>query len=274
MGKVLIVIPARYGSTRLPGKPLVKINGIEMVKRVASIAAFVCSKFENCSYVVATDDSKIESFCTDNKIPSMMTSESCQSGTDRSWDAVQKLGSKPELIVNLQGDNPLCPPWFISSLIEDWIRTKKSGVYTAHVPLTWAELDSLREMKKVTPYSGTTVQIDKSGYALTFSKSILPLIRKEDSLRAKSNDSPVKRHIGLYAYTYDALESFFNWDTSVYEESEGLEQMRFLENGVSIKMVEVSYDGRKGMSGVDSPEDIQRAEHILTECGEFNLSEI
>lgn len=271
MSKILIVIPARYGSTRLPGKPLLRIRGIEMIKRVAAIAEHVSSQYDDCDYVVATDDQRIESFCQENSIPSVMTSESCKSGTDRSWDAVKHLEQKPEFVINLQGDNPLCPPWFITSLIDEWLGSQTKGVYTAYVPLSWEELDKLREVKKVTPYSGTTVQIDRSGNALTFSKSILPLLRKEEKLREKMALSPVKRHIGLYAYTYEALENFFTWDEGVYEACEGLEQMRFIENETPIKMVEVGYQGRIGMSGVDSPEDVERAEAIIDQCGEFDF---
>lgn len=271
MSKILIVIPARYGSTRLPGKPLLKIRGIEMIKRVAAIADYVSLLYESCSYVVATDDIRIEAFCNENSIPSVMTSKSCNSGTDRCWDTVQNMQNKPEFILNLQGDNPLCPPWFITSLIDEWLNKQSLGVYTAYVSLSWLELDKLKEVKKTTPFSGTTVQIDKSGNALTFSKSILPTIRKEEPLRDELQISPVKRHIGLYAYTYDALENFFKWDEGVYEVCEGLEQMRFVENEVPIKMVEVSYQGRIGMSGVDSPEDISRAEKIIEQCGEFDL---
>ncbi|WP_375751450.1 manno-octulosonate cytidylyltransferase [Vibrio sp. HN007] len=271
MSKILIVIPARYGSTRLPGKPLLKIRGIEMIKRVSAIAENVSIQYEDCSYVVATDDERIEKFCQLNNIPSVMTSESCKSGTDRSWDAVKHVEQKPEFVINLQGDNPLCPPWFITSLIDEWLNTQTKGVYTAYVPLNWEELDKLREVKEVTPHSGTTVQIDRSGYAITFSKGILPVLRKEESLREKLAVSPVKRHIGLYAYTYDALESFFEWDEGIYEACEGLEQMRFIENETPIKMVEVGYQGRIGMSGVDSPEDIARAEAIIDQCGEFDF---
>ncbi|WP_070971725.1 3-deoxy-manno-octulosonate cytidylyltransferase family protein [Vibrio sonorensis] len=271
MSEVLIVIPARYGSTRLPGKPLKAIAGIEMIKRVADIAANVCTYYRECNYVVATDDQRIQDFCSHHNIPSVMTSESCKSGTDRSWDAVQQLENKPKFVINLQGDNPLCPPWFITALIDEWKRTQIAGVYTAYVALNWQELDKLRETKSVTPHSGTTVQIDKQGYALTFSKAILPVIRKEDAMREQEALSPVKRHIGLYAYTYDALQDFFKWDSGIYEECEGLEQMRFLENGTPIKMVKVGYQGRIGMSGVDSPEDIERAETIIKQCGEFDF---
>ena len=116
--KVLIVIPARYGSSRLPGKPLVKIKGIEMIKRVSDIADFVCRKNESCSYLVATDDERIVSFCESREIPVMMTSTNCKSGTERCYEAARKQDTNPGLIINLQGDNPTCPPWILQDLID------------------------------------------------------------------------------------------------------------------------------------------------------------
>ena len=270
--RILIVIPARYQSTRLPGKPLSDIAGIPMIKRVAQIAEYVSGKFEHCNYVVATDDDRIANFCNQEKINVIMTSEECTSGTERCFDAVKRVADKPDFIVNLQGDNPLCPPWFITELIEEWKAGHEGKVFTPFVQLNWDELDALREIKKVTPYSGTTCQIDKMGYALTFSKLNLPAIRKEEKLRTTLAKSPVRRHIGLYAYTYDALEKYFELEPGEYENPEGLEQMRFIEHRIPIKLVEVDYRNRKGMSGVDSPEDIARAENIIKEYGEFDLS--
>ena len=106
MEKVLIVIPARYGSSRLPGKPLVKIKGIEMIKRVSDIADFVCRKNESCSYLVATDDERIVLFCESREIPVMMTSTNCKSGTERCYEAVRKQDTNPGLIINLHGEVP------------------------------------------------------------------------------------------------------------------------------------------------------------------------
>ena len=162
MEKVLIVIPARYDSSRLPGKPLVKIKGIEMIKRVSDIADFVCRKNESCSYLVATDDERIVSFCESREIPVMMTSTNCKSGTERCYEAVRKQDTNPGLIINLQGDNPTCPPWILQDLIDTW-RKEKAEVLTASVLLGWSEYDQLLAMKKETPYSGTTVLVDRLG---------------------------------------------------------------------------------------------------------------
>ncbi len=269
---ILIVIPARYSSSRLPGKPLVKIAGVEMISRVAAIADSICRHNEDCSYVVATDDTRIEDFCIANSIPAVMTSESCRSGTERCWDAVNRQTKPADFIINLQGDNPLCPPWVIQELIDAW-KACPGDVFTPFVHLDWSEYERLVEAKKSTPYSGTTVLVDKDGYAMAFSKSTIPAIRKEEKARELLEKSPVRRHIGLYAYTHQALENYFALPEGDYEMGcvEGLEQMRFLYNGLRVKMVEVNYRGRKSTSGVDSPEDISRVEAILAEYGEFPL---
>lgn len=271
MKKIAIIIPARYGSTRLPGKPLKQIAGKEMILRVAMIAKSVCDSRNDCAYAVATDDSRIVNFCEANQVPIVMTSDDCQSGTERSWDALKSLDFRPELVVNLQGDNPLCPPWFIEELIDAWEADQNAKVLTPYIQLSWENLDKLKEAKKVTPYSGTSVIVDKESYALAFSKNIIPAIRKEEALRAKSDESPIKRHIGLYAYTYSALKDYFSLPKSPYEDLEGLEQMRFLHNNVPVKMVKVDYRGYGSMSGVDSPEDIIRAEEMIKKHGEFPL---
>lgn len=269
--EILIVIPSRFASTRLPGKPLVRIAGKEMVLRVAEIADYACKKTEGCSYVVATDDKRIAGFCDENDIPVAMTSENCKSGTERCWDVVSKMNHKPEFIINLQGDNPLCPPWFVVQLIEAWKNDREGKVFTPCIHLSWDEYDMMKESKKTTPYSGTTVLTDKYGYALAFSKAMIPVVRKEERLREILDKSPVRRHIGLYSYTYDALKKYFEIEPSPYELPEGLEQMRFLHNRIPVKVVEADYMGCKSMSGVDSPEDVERAESIISEYGEFDL---
>jgi 3-deoxy-manno-octulosonate cytidylyltransferase (CMP-KDO synthetase) len=101
---------------------------------------------------------------------------------------------------------------------------------------------------------------------------MIPVIRNEEKVRKILDKSPVRRHIGLYSYTYDALKKYFEVEASPYELPEGLEQMRFLHNRIPVKMIDVDYRNRKSMSGVDSPEDIERAEKIIAEFGEFNLS--
>ncbi len=275
MSDILIVIPSRYHSKRLPGKPLIKIRGVEMIERVALIADAVCRNDRNCAYVVATDHPAIEEFCRERGLNVVMTSRECRNGTERCWDAVGRIeqasGIRPQLIVNLQGDNPLCPPWILQEIIGAWRSDPSAAVYTPCVSLGWDEYAAMVEAKKTTPYSGTTVLVDKNHCALAFSKTVIPSIRKVDEARAQMPKSPVKRHIGLYAYTYDALRVHSSLEESVYEKGsvEGLEQMRFLYNGLKVKMVEADYRGRETTSGVDSEEDIARVEAILEKYGEL-----
>ena len=131
---------------------------------------------------------------------------------------------------------------------------------TPVVRLSWAELDELRISKQSTPFSGTTAILDKNNHALWFSKNIIPAIRSEDR---GSPLSPIYRHIGLYGYARTSLERYVTLPQSVYEELEGLEQLRALENGMTIQAVVVDYKGRPAMTGIDSPEDLIRAEKLL-----------
>jgi 3-deoxy-manno-octulosonate cytidylyltransferase (CMP-KDO synthetase) len=266
---ILIVIPARYDSSRLPGKPLVKIKGVEMIKRVAAIADYVCEKNADCSYTVATDDDRIMDFCNDNNIKAILTSKDCRNGTERCRDAVERLKLSPKLIINLQGDNPLCPPWVVQDIIDEWQKVE-ADVYTPAVHLSWDEYDKLIASKRETPFSGTTVVEDKNGFALAFSKNVIPAIRNPEKARETLKISPVIRHIGLYAYAWKTLKEYNDNEESPYEKNciEGLEQMRFLYNGYKIKLVATDYRGRETTSGVDSIEDVKRVEEIIEKFGD------
>ena len=228
--KTLIGIPARYASTRFPGKPLAKIAGKEMLVRVWENANKAAAKFEGCEAIIATEDQRIQDFCDAHGMRCMMTSDNCLTGTDRIIEVVSKLPQKPEFIVNLQGDNPICPTWFIEAVF------------------------------------GT------DGNAFYFSKNIIPAIRKEDKIRAAQPSSPVYRQVGLYGYRMDIFEKIKNLPEGVYEKLEGLEQLRWIENGIKVKCVKVDYRSftkMASLSGVDSPEDIARVEAVIKEYGEF-----
>ncbi|MDR2424220.1 MAG: 3-deoxy-manno-octulosonate cytidylyltransferase [Prevotellaceae bacterium] len=271
---ILIIIPARYESSRLPGKPLMKIKGVEMLKRVAGIAQYICQTNENCGYCVATDDDRIMQFCGANGINAAMTSKNCRNGTERCCDLISGLPVSPKLVINLQGDNPLCPPWIIQEIIDEWRKTV-ADVYTPVIALNWDEYDRLSADKQETPFSGTTVIADKNGFALAFSKNIIPAVRKPAKARKTMMLSPIMRHIGLYAYTVQTLDQYSSLAESPYENDciEGLEQMRFLYNGLKIKLVTTNYRGRETCSGVDSVQDIERVEKIIDKFGEFDIIE-
>jgi 3-deoxy-manno-octulosonate cytidylyltransferase (CMP-KDO synthetase) len=224
---------------------------------------------------VATDDVRILDFCKKENIVALMTDENCKNGTERCWDVVSKQFPKPKLIINLQGDNPLCPPNVIQAMIDAYQADQKANgqasVFTPYVHLSWDEYKKMVSDKEKTPYSGTTVLIDNENFALAFSKNIIPAIRNTDKAKANLDKSPVRRHVGLYAYTYNALKSFTESKAVVYESDyiEGLEQMRFLVNGMKIKMVEADYRGRESASGVDDEADIARVEAIIRKEGEL-----
>jgi 3-deoxy-manno-octulosonate cytidylyltransferase (CMP-KDO synthetase) len=263
--KTLIIIPARYGSTRLPGKPLALISGKTLLSRVVDVAKETARRQPNVQVIVATDDPRIEAHCRELQVQSVMTDPECATGTDRVLAAAKKLSERPDFVLNLQGDAPFTPPDFLEALIEHTKKVPHLEMVTPVCRLSWEELDKLRENKKKTPFSGTTAIVDNEGRALWFSKGVLPQIRDEEKWRKKGPQSPVFGHIGLYGYTIPFLEQYVKWPMGHYEALEGLEQLRVLENGGSIHAVIVDYKGRPRMSGVDSPEDVVRAEKVIAE---------
>lgn len=276
---ILIVIPARYDSKRLPGKPLRHIDGVPLLKRVAQIAMRVCEKNRACRYVVATDSPKILDFCRENDLPCLMTPETCANGTERCWEAAKQMDARPDLVVNLQGDNVLCRTSVIQTLIDAWRASLEGGaepadVFTPAALLSWEDLDRMIEAKKTTPFSGTTVEVSVTGKALCFSKQILPAIRKREEMQRRNPEfSPVRRHFGLYAYACAVLGEYGRLERSPYESSaaEGLEQNRFVYNEKTVRVVDVDARGYPTASGVDSEDDIRRVEEIVARHGWFNL---
>jgi 3-deoxy-manno-octulosonate cytidylyltransferase (CMP-KDO synthetase) len=266
---IAIVIPARYASTRLPGKPLAMIAGQSMLQRVVRIAQAAAEGLANVSIVVATDDNRIAAHCDELGVPFAMTPVTAPSGTDRVAEAVRQMSTKPDFILNLQGDAPLTPPDFLRALMNSFIAAP-CDVVTPVTQLTWEQLDKFRLGKQTTPFSGTTAVFDEStGRAFWFSKMIIPAIRKEQDLRTQGSLSPVFRHIGLYGYSLPMLEKYITLPESHFENLEGLEQLRLIENGYTLRCVPVDFKGRANMSGIDSPEDITRAESLIAQHGEL-----
>ncbi|WP_291077603.1 3-deoxy-manno-octulosonate cytidylyltransferase [Hyphomonas sp.] len=264
--KTLIVVPARYGSTRFPGKPLIEIAGRTMVSRVAAMAARAADALDDAESVVATDDARIADHCRTLGISVVMTDPDVPSGTDRALAAVDALGAHPDVVVNLQGDSPFTPPDHVVAVAKAAAGSGADAA-TPYVRLTWSALDDLRAHKQATPFSGTTLTHDRKGRALWFSKTLIPAIRKESALREAGDMSPVCRHIGLYAYRLDALRRYVGLPEGHYEQLEGLEQLRFLENGMSIQCVEVAPD-TIAIPGIDTPEDVALAERLIAEHGD------
>jgi 3-deoxy-manno-octulosonate cytidylyltransferase (CMP-KDO synthetase) len=264
--QTLIVVPARYASTRLPGKPLALIAGRTMLERVAVRARAAARALPEAAYVIATDDRRIADHCAGLGLSCVMTDPALPSGSDRALAAADALGASPAVIVNLQGDAPFTPVDYITAIVQR-LASGNDDAATPVIRLTWEALDALRAAKQTTPFSGTTAVMGEGGQALWFSKSILPLMRKEERLRAQGPLSPVLRHVGLYAFRRAALERFCVLPPSTYEQLEGLEQLRLLENGLSIACVPVEASAIN-TSGIDSEEDRLRAEAMVLAHGD------
>ena len=257
--KTAIIIPARYGSTRFPGKPLALIQGRTMLSMVVDVARLAAKDFKGVSIFVTTEDERIAAHAKEIGVECIITSPDCPTGSDRALEAVQKSGKKFDVVINLQGDAPFTPPGVISKMIAALQSDPQIEVVTPVRQLKWTELKKLAESKKTTPFSGTTVIVAENGRAIWFSKNIIPGIRAADKMKQASEQSPVFQHIGLYGFRVSALENFCALPQSRYEKLEGLEQLRLLENGINVYTVTVDEPVH---SGIDSPEDLARAQSL------------
>lgn len=243
-----IIIPARYHSTRLPGKPLADVGGKPLLERVYERAR--ASGAQNV--VIATDDDRIRRAAENFGATVCMTAAAHASGTDRIGEAVTKLGlSEHEIVVNLQGDEPLIPPALIRRVAETLANRADAVVATACHPITDAEtLNNPNAVKVV---------CDGDGYALYFSRAPIPWPRAR---MAGARDAPIRalRHIGLYAYRAGFIARFCAWRPCPMEEAEQLEQLRVLWHGERIAIYVAE---EAPPNGVDTPEDLERVrEHF------------
>lgn len=266
--KTAIIIPARYGSTRFPGKPLARIAGVSMLERVVRLARKAAAGSEDIQILVATDDERIAEHCKEIGVYYVVTPESCPTGSDRALAALQQLNEWPDYVINLQADAPFTPPAVLRAMIDAFSNHRRPELVTPVHRLSWGELDALRDVKKATPFSGTTAILTEKNQAIWFSKAILPAIRNEDELRKTEKLSPVWKHIGLYGFRVDVLEKFVFLPQSAYEKIEGLEQLRMLENGIKVQAVPVDVSGGMIPMGIDSPEDLARAEALIRGHGD------
>lgn len=232
--KRVIVIPARYASTRLPGKPLAKIAGKPLIQWVYERAGTSTLKDE---VLIATDDDRIRDAALSFGASVVMTSPDCVSGTDRVYEAVK--GREADIIINLQGDEPLIRGDMIDALFSTF-EGEPLDMATLCVPLSdKSELE--------TPHS-VKVVLDRNGFALYFSRSPIPFFQKPSGM-------PIYKHVGIYGFSRSFLERFVSLPKGKLEETESLEQLRALEAGYKIKVLIVDYDG----ISVDTPEDLERA---------------
>ncbi|MBA4076889.1 MAG: 3-deoxy-manno-octulosonate cytidylyltransferase [Cyanobacteria bacterium PR.023] len=257
--KSIIVIPARYDSSRFPGKPLVKISGITMLERTWRIAKQSLAD----RVVIATDDSRIEDHAKSFGAEVVRTSHDCTNGTERTFEAVSQLDNPGDIIVNLQGDAVLTPPWILSDVIKAMKADPSVRIATPAVKISLAEYKDLAAQKAAGIVGGTLVVFNKHLDAMYFSKSPIPFLRT-----LPEGEPPLYRHIGLYAYTHSALKEYLALPPGDLEKIEGLEQLRALENGIDIRVVLVDYKGRTHGS-VDSPTDVPRVQEIIAAQGEL-----
>lgn len=256
--KKVIVIPARYASSRFPGKPLVRIKGHRLIYRVWSIAKAVQGIDE---VYIATDHAKIQHHAREFGANVVMTTEH-HNGTERCFAALSGLDEKPDLILNLQGDAVLTPPWILQTLVESMVANRDLDVATPATRINSDQYAAMHEAKLKGEVGGTMVVCDKALNAMYFSKRMIPYLRD-----THMKGPPLYRHIGLYAYRYAALRDYYSRPVTPLEQLEGLEQLRWLENGQPIKIVLVDYKGRTTAS-IDSPDDVMRVERLIETQGE------
>jgi len=246
------IIPARFGSTRLPGKPLSDIHGKTLIERVHARAKRARSLDR---VLVATDDERIAVAVRAFGGEAVLTSPDHASGTDRLAEAV--AGTDAEIVVNVQGDEPLLDPAGIDAVVHALLAEPDLPMATLSVPL--------KSVEEMLATSVVKVVTDDAGDALYFSRAPIPHARVASGDAAAGASEAVARglarkHVGLYAYRRDALLRFASLPPVPLEEAEGLEQLRALSHGIRIRVVPVESDG--GMA-VDTPEDLERVRALL-----------
>lgn len=257
--KTVIVIPARYASTRYPGKPLVELRGADGVSRTLIRRSWdaACEVPGVAGVYVATDDDRIRAHAEGFGAQVIMTSESCENGTMRCAEAVEIAGLDAELIVNLQGDAPLTPPWFVSALIDAMGADPAAQMATPVIRVDAQTYDNFRADRAAGRVGGTTAVFGAAMQALYFSKEVIPYLPE-----GTQPPLPVFHHVGVYAYRPAALKAYRGWQAGPLETNEGLEQLRFLENGTPILCVEVAAQGRVFWE-LNNPIDVARIEAVL-----------
>lgn len=241
---VYVVIPARYAASRLPGKPLCNLNGLPMIVRTAQAA-----QQSGYKVVVAYDDDLIGDVLKQYRIEGVKTRSDHENGTHRLSEVVTHYQwADSAIVVNVQGDEPLLPPALITQVASCLQNDETASVATLATPFQNDENPSNPNMVKVV--------CTKDYRALYFSRSLLPYVRDAGGL----GDFPYLRHIGIYAYRVNTLRIYPTLSSGALEEAEKLEQLRFLEHGMSIAL---SIAEKAPPAGVDTPEDVARVEAIL-----------
>jgi 3-deoxy-manno-octulosonate cytidylyltransferase (CMP-KDO synthetase) len=262
---VTILIPSRYGSTRYPGKSLAPLRGAtgvarSLIRRTWDAARQV-SGIDRV--VVATDDARIAAEAGRFGAEVAMTSADCANGTERCAEALGKLAGAPDIIVNLQGDAPLTPPWFVEALVAEMRARPEVAVATPVLRCDARAMESFIADRRAGRVGATTAVFDLRGRALYFSKEVIPYTGRP---LAAGEDSPVFHHVGVYAYRPEALARYVAMAPGPLERWEGLEQLRFMENGEPVHCVEVEARGAHFWE-LNNPEDVPRIERVLADRG-------
>jgi 3-deoxy-manno-octulosonate cytidylyltransferase (CMP-KDO synthetase) len=262
--KTTILIPARYQSTRYPGKPLVELKGaggaakpliqrsVEAARRVPGVSGVF----------VTSDDERIAEACSRFGVGVIMTSPDCRNGTERCAEALAAL-HEPDLVINFQGDALLTPPGFVEALMARMHDDRDALVATPALRLRSEEVRALQAEEAAGRVGGTSVVTDSQGHALYFSKRLIPHL-PDGAL--DSDVSPVRLHVGVYAYRPEALERYAATPVSELETLEGLEQLRFLVAGVPVAVVDVETPPF-ALRELNNPEDVAPIEQALREAG-------
>lgn len=243
--KFIGIIPARYASTRFPGKPLVKLGGKCMIERVYEQVAAALD--DTC---VATDDQRIFDVVKAFGGNVVMTSSEHKSGTDRIQEAVSKIGGDFDVIVNIQGDEPFIQRSQIDTVCHCF-NDPSTQIATLGKPFG-------KDMQSIQNPNSPKIVIDNNGYAMYFSRSVIPFIRGEEAA-LWPEAYPFLKHIGLYAYRRNVLQEITQLPQSSLEKAESLEQLRWLQNGYRIKVGLTDVE----TIGIDTPEDLAKAEEFL-----------
>ncbi|MEZ5753286.1 MAG: manno-octulosonate cytidylyltransferase [Paracoccaceae bacterium] len=260
---VLIAIPARYASTRYPGKPLVELNGPDGRKtliRRSWEAAMAVGGVDRV--VVATDDDRIADHARGFGAEVVMTSSTCQNGTERCAEVAAKLPGF-DIVVNLQGDAPLTPAWFVEDLVAGLRANPASEIATPVLRCEGAMLAKLQEDRRNGRVGGTTAVFDAARRGLYFSKEVIPHTTRP---YGEDEPTPVFHHVGVYAYRPAALAAYPGWPVGPLETLEGLEQLRFLENGRPVLCVEVQSKGHEFWE-LNNPSDVPVIESMMSRRG-------
>lgn len=258
---VLIVIPARYASTRYPGKPLVNLRGPDgdktLIRRSWDVAMQVAGGHR---VVVATDDDRIADHAAGFGAEVVMTSPTCRNGTERCAEVARQV-PEASVIVNLQGDAPLTPPGFVEALIAAMERTPSAAMATPVLRCDGRALAGFRADRAAGRVGGTTAVFGPDFRAIYFSKEVIPFAA---GAFGAEDPTPVFHHVGVYAYRRAALLEYATWPEGTLERLEGLEQLRFVERGTPVLCVEVTSRTRAFWE-LNNPSDVALIEGILAQ---------